>query len=256
MRDVLLVRALAGDDRDAQELRRLGLPVVEDPYLTVTTCQDGGAPGRARHVLDSIASSADWLVVTSQAALRALAELAGDAELAASVTAGSERGIRFASVGAATAAAMEGWGARHVLVPATATSAGLLSELAAEPAASLIAPQGGQAMKGLASGLRELGWAVDEVVVYETATSTARPPSADRLAAGDFGAVVLRSPTAVRAVAGFVPDLPAATAVVCGGPTTAAAAEAAGMRNLHVSPAPTAEALAHTVLRALSATHG
>jgi uroporphyrinogen-III synthase len=256
MREVLLVRALGGDDRDAQELRRLGVPVVEDPYLTVSACADAGAPERARHVLASIAGSADWLVVTSQAALRALAELAGADALGDSVATGRARGIRFAAVGRATAETLAGWGASDVLVPATATAAGLLARLSSEPPASVIAPQGGQAMKGLAGGLRDRGWAIDEVVVYETATAVERPPTADRLAAGHYGAIVLRSPTAVRAVTSFAPAIPEATVVVCGGPTTAAAATAAGLQRLVVSPEPTADALAATVLGALSAGKG
>ena len=100
--------------------------------------------------------------------------------------------------------------------------------------------------------MRSLGWTVDEQVVYETTTVPDRPASADRLASGGFGVVVLRSPTAVRAVAGFVGMLPEGTAAVCGGPTTAAAAEAAGIGTVVVSPGPTAAAVADTVLEHLS----
>jgi uroporphyrinogen-III synthase len=250
--DVLLVRALGGDDRDGDELRSRGVPVVEDPYLVVAACDDPGAVDRADHVLRSISDEADWFVVTSQAALRSLAELAGADRLRASIAAGRDRGIRFATVGEVTARAMDDLGAQSVLVPATATAAGLRAELAALPPASVIAPQGSQAMKGLAGGLRESGWAVEEVVVYETSTVQQRPASADRLLAGEFGAVVLRSPTAVRAVASFVAHLPEHTIVVCGGPTTAAEARRVGLGTIAVSSAPTPEAVADAVVAILT----
>ena len=81
------------------------------------------------------------------------------------------------------------------------------------------------------------------------------PVSVADLAAGHIRAVVLRSPTAVRAVARHVPTLPSSTVVVCGGPTTAAAVAAvwgAGAAAV-MSDAPTAEAVARTVADVLAA---
>jgi uroporphyrinogen-III synthase len=132
------------------------------------------------------------------------------------------------------------------------TAAGLRAELAALPPASVIAPQGNQAMKGLAGGLRDVGWSIDEVVVYETSAVGQRPTSANRLVAGEFGAIVLRSPTAVRAVASFVPRLPEQTVIVCGGPTTAAEAERLGLGTVVISPGPTPETVADTVVAILT----
>lgn len=252
MREVLLVRALAGDDRDAEALRARGVDVVEDPYLSVAACADAAAVDRAGHCVAEIASGADWLVVTSQAALRALSELTGADALRESMVKGQARGLRIATVGAATAAALAELCAVDVLVPSVSTAAALEEQLATLGPASVIAPQGSQAMKGLASGLRALGWQIDEQVVYETTTVTERPASADRLAAGAFAAVVFRSPTALRAVTTFVPRLPDGTLVVCGGPTTAAEAERLAIGTVVVSPAPTADAVADTVVSALS----
>ena len=252
MRDALLVRALGGEDKDAESLRARGVPVVEDPYLVVATCSDDGAEQRAAAVLRAIEADSDWLVVTSRAALRALTDLAGEDRVRSAIRAGRDRGMGFATVGETTGAALELLGAANVLVPSVSTAEALRAELANRRPGSIVAPQGSQAMKGLASGLRSLGWRVDEEVVYETATVPTRPPSVDTLAAGGFGVVVLRSPTAVRAVTGFVGTLPEQTAAVCGGPTTAAAAEAAGIGTVVVSPGPTAAAVADTVLDYLS----
>lgn len=253
MREVLLVRALGGDDRDAEALTSRGIPIVEDPYLTVAACVDDGAADRARHCLAAITDTADWLVVTSQAALRALTQLTGRSAVVDALATGQARGLQVATVGSATQRVLAELGARDVVVPSVSTAAALQGVLATRPAASVIAPQGSQAMKGLAFGLRELGWQVDEQVVYETATVPDRPVSADPLAAGSFAAVVFRSPTALRAVARFVPRLPDSTLVVCGGPTTAAEAERLAIGTVVVSPAPTADAVADTVLAALAA---
>jgi uroporphyrinogen-III synthase len=252
VRDVLLVRALGGDDKDAEALRERGVSVVEDPFLTVRSCIDPGAGERALHVLRAIENSADWLVVTSQAALRALVDLTSDEQLRASITAGRERGLAFATVGDATRAAMEALGASPVLVPAVNTAEALRQELSTRPTGSIVAPQGSQAMKGLAGGLRSLGWEVDEKVVYETSTVAERPATADRLEAGGFGALVLRSPTAVRAVASFVPRVPDATILVCGGPTTAAEVDRVGLGTVVVSQGPTAAAVADAVIGCLA----
>jgi uroporphyrinogen decarboxylase len=108
-------------------------------------------------------------------------------------------------------------------------------------------------MKGLGAGLVDDGWEVEEVVVYETDEVAVVPPSAARLAAGEFPALVLRSPTAVRAVARHVSVLPAGTVPVCGGPTTAAAVAATWDAPAVVSDEPTAQAVAHTVAAVLAA---
>jgi uroporphyrinogen-III synthase len=251
--EVLLVRALGGDDKDAEALTARGLSVVEDPYLVVRPCDDAGAVARAQHVLSAVEGAADWLIVTSQAALRALIQLTSDEEVRHVISAGRARGIRFATVGESTRAALEALGAEPVLVPAVNTAEALRQELAALPPATIIAPQGSQAMKGLAGGLRTLGWQVDEQVVYETLTVDQRPASADRLAQGAFAAIVLRSPTAARAVASFAATVPPPTVIVCGGPTTAAEVERLGLGTVVTSAGPTAQAVAEAVLECMAA---
>jgi uroporphyrinogen-III synthase len=249
--DVLLVRALGGDDKDAEALRARGATVTEDPFLVVRASVDPGALERAEHVLDAVGTDADWLVATSQAALRALIELTSEERLRDSIIHGRDRGLQFAAVGEATGAALVALGARSVLVPEVNTAEALRAELATRSPSTIVAPQGSQAMKGLAGGLRAVGWQVDEVVVYETSTVTERPAAADALVAGDFAVVVLRSPTAARAVASFVPRLTDRTTVVCGGPTTAAEVERLALGTVVVSPGPTADAVADTVLACL-----
>jgi uroporphyrinogen-III synthase len=260
---VLLVRATGGDDRDAEVLRALGVDVLEDPYLVVAPCADAGARTRARRVLDAVHEDADLLLLTSRAAVRALEALAGRDELLVAVAAGVARGLRGAAVGPATADALRELGVVDVLEPEVATSRGLLAALRAQARAEAtraeaagrdrraVLPCGAQAMKGLGSGLVADGWQVEEVVVYTTDEVAHVPASASELAAGRVAALVLRSPTAVRAVARHVPTLPAHTVVVCGGPTTAAAVRDVWGSEPVVSEGPTAEEVARTVLGVL-----
>jgi uroporphyrinogen-III synthase len=255
---VLLVRAAGGEDSDADAIRALGISVIEDPYLVVTPCADEAAVLRADHVLDALRVDADVLLLTSRAALRALDVLVGREAVLAAVATGVERGLRGAAVGPSTADALRGLGITDVLEPDVATSRGLLAALRAQtrdgagsPGRAVL-PCGAQAMKGLGSGLSADGWTVDEVVVYTTDEVVGVPKSAAELAAGRIPVLVLRSPTAVRAVARHVPTLPSGVVAVCGGPTTAAAVVTAWHVEPVVSAGPTADAVARSVDEALA----
>jgi uroporphyrinogen-III synthase len=257
---VLLVRAVGGEDRDAEALRDLGLEVVEDPYLIVASCTDDGAQARAGRVIDALREGADLFLLTSRSAIRALDALVGRDALLAAVSDGVARGLRGAAVGPSTAATLRELGLTDVLEPEVATSRGLLAALReraardGERAGRAVLPCGAQAMKGLGAGLVTDGWQVDEVVVYVTEEVPGVPESAADLAAGRIPVLVLRSPTAVRAVARHVPSLPEGTVPVCGGPTTAAAvADVWGAAHV-VSEAPTAEEVARTVLGVIAGT--
>jgi uroporphyrinogen-III synthase len=257
---VLLVRAAGGEDRDAEELRALGLEVVEDPYLVVASCTDEGAQARAGRVLGALREGADLFLLTSRAAVRALDALVGREALRAAVSDGVARGLRGAAVGPSTAATLRELGLTDVLEPEVATSRGLLAALRergardGERSGRAVLPCGAQAMKGLGAGLVTDGWQVDEIVVYVTEDIPGVPDSAADLAAGRIPVLVLRSPTAVRAVARHVPSLPEGTIPVCGGPTTAAAVvDVWGVAPV-VSDGPTAEEVARTVAAALAGT--
>ena len=254
---VLLVRPATARDDDADLLARAGCEVVADPYLVVAPSADPGARQRAREALAAIADGADWLIVASRNAIGALAELTSDAEVTQAVTAGSARGLRVAAVGEATAAAVRQFGATHVLLPEAGTGAALAQAVVAQAVvaqaatSSAVLPRGNQAMRELPAILRQAGWTVDDPVVYETSTIAVRPSSADLLADGFFDAVVVRSPSAVRAVHEHVRALPASTVVVCGGPTTAGEAERLGLATIVQSPGPDAHSVARAVVEAI-----
>jgi uroporphyrinogen-III synthase len=249
---VLLVRAAGGEDRDAEALRALGIEVIEDPYLVVAPCADHDAPARAGRVLDALGRGADLFLLTSRSAVRALDALVGRAALLDAVSQGVARGLRGAAVGPSTAETLRELGLDDVLEPEVATSRGLLAALRQRAAVEgttgrAVLPCGAQAMKGLGAGLVEDGWDVEEIVVYTTDDVPGVPPSVADLAAGRIPVLVLRSPTAVRAVARHVPVLPDGTVPVCGGPTTAAAVAATWGAAHVVSEGPTADEVARTV---------
>jgi uroporphyrinogen-III synthase len=263
---VLLVRAMGGEDRDAEALRAAGVDVIEDPYLVVAPSTDDAAAGRAARVLAALRDEVDLLLLTSRAAVRALDTLVGREALVGAVAAGVARGLRGAGVGPSTADALREIGVVDVLEPEVATSRGLLRALRARAAheagpggtapegrvGHALLPCGAQAMKGLGAGLVEDGWQVEEIVVYVTDEVPGVPPSVADLAAGRTPVVVLRSPTAVRAVARHVPVLPAGTVAVCGGVTTAAAVRATWDVEPVVSEGPTAPEVTRTVVRVLT----
>lgn len=249
MSEVLLVRVRGGQGGAA--LRDRDIQVVEDDYLVVEPCHDAGAAERVRRTLDAVAQSVDWLIVTSQAATRALVATAGERDVSAAFAAGRDRGIRFAAVGHATRDALARLGAADVVVPRVQTADGLLDELSTVLPGSAVLPKGDQALTTLTDGLAAGGWTVDEQVVYETKTVAERPMSADGVARGSFAAIVVRSPSAVRALVGFSGAIPESTVLICGGPTTAAEARRLGVGRVALSPSPSPAAIADTVAMSL-----
>lgn len=246
-RPVLLVRADVGDDRDAPALTQRGMVVVRDPYLRIDPSGDPGAEQRAREVLDEMAQGSDWCVLTSRAALRSLVALTSPHAVATAMVRGSARGLRVIAVGGATAALLREFGASEVSVPEENSAAGVLGLLAGERPGRVVLPRGTLAMGDIAAVLDERGWSTVDRVLYETTTVVERPQTADLLAAGHFSAIVLRSPSAVRAVAHHVPVLPVGTALACGGPSTAAEVRRLGLGDPAVGRGPSADDMADLV---------
>lgn len=228
---VLIVRPAHASSDDACALRDRGFEVMVDPYLTVSPCSDMHAGDRARRLLVALAGRADWFIVTSVAGPRALVSLLGEAAVRDALIAGARRGTRFAAVGPASAQSLRSLGASAVTIPdAQHTATGLLAALEHEPAAQAALARSSIADQLLPATLAARGWTLTQEVVYDTTTVAVEPGSAAGLRAGEFAAVVLRSPSAVRAVTAWAKQVHPRTAVVAGGPTTALAAARSGLR--------------------------
>lgn len=247
MSGVLLVRS--GPDGDAAALRAAGLPVTCDPYLAITPCADAGAQERARRLLAAMSEGA-WIACASSNGVRALVTIAG-AEAVRSALSGSPA----LAVGPATARALELAGAERVLVPAVHTAEGMLDAIDGLAPASAALPRSAIGGTVLVDGLRARGWSVTAETVYDTVPLADPPSSAQALTDGRFDAIVLRSPSAVAAVAA-VARIPHRTAVIAGGPTTAAAIRGHGLALAGVAADSTPEAVVAATLAAIGGTRG
>lgn len=242
---VLVIRAQGTPDTDVAALRARGLRVEADPYLTVAPCDDDAARERAADVLEACGRPGGWLIVTSAAGVRALVTLCGAAAVHAAVTT-----ARVAAVGPTSAAALAAVGAHDVVAPPSPTASGLLGLLRSVPASAAALPRSTIADPLLPDTLRARGWTLVERVVYRTEPVVRPPRTVPRVQAGDFAAIVLRSPSAARALVQHA-RVPAGTAIVAGGPTTALAARRLGLRVDAVSAQATADGVAHAVARVL-----
>lgn len=238
-RPLVLLAGLGGNGRDIDSLQALGLPAICDPYLQTSPVAPPG-------LLDALApADGTWLVVSSPMTIPACIATVGEEALRASL-----RSLRVAATGKRTADTLRALGCDDLLVPEDQSAAGLVEALAAYPPGRAVFPCGNLALRTIPDGLRALGWTVVEEVVYETETAGRRPASADLVRQGKVAAIVLRSPSAVRALTSFImPD--ASVPVICGGRTTAAAARSAGLVVAATAAAPDPRIVAITVADAL-----
>ena len=248
---VVLVRP-DRNEADAAALGAAGFTVLVEPYLRVTTADDPAPALALLDVLDPRRTGRDtWLVLTSARTMAHWAALVGPHLLYAALDAAHQGGLRVACVGSATAATLPD-GMSPTLTATNPDASALLDDLLAATAYPMLAllPGSAIARPTLADGLTAAGWAVRTAAVYDTRSVLTRPASADLLAAGTAAALVLRSPSAVAAVAGFVQPDPSVT-IVAVGPTTTAAVREQGWSA--ITPAsPDSGAVARALSRALA----
>lgn len=243
---VLLVRANDNEaDRDA--LAALGLGSITDSYLNMSTSL---SRSNADTLLSKMAEGVDWLVVTSQIAMPSWASLVGRDRLVSVLAEAQSKGMRVAAIGAKTAESLHALGASIDLMPQLPSAAGLLAELPTK-AGTLVFPHGSIAMRALPEGLASRGWSITEGVVYETSVVRPEPISTSLLRSGDISAIILRSPSAARAVAqhlGTRTSIP----VIVSGPTTADAARSLGFNVASIASSPAAVEMARAVSEAIN----
>lgn len=222
---VWVTRPATGAHADMDALRSAGMCVLEAPVLLVRP--DESASGAARRLLEAISSDATLVAVTSAAAVDALVALVGEADVREAFAQAAARKVRIAAVGQGTASSLTALGARDVLVPSLQDSEAMLEMLDDISPGLAVLPRGNLAMRGLQEGLESAGWAVMAEQVYVTETTAVPAGVVDAVSGGAIDAIVLRSPSAVRAVRDAMDSMPvpAACALVVGGRTTAAAVE-------------------------------
>jgi uroporphyrinogen-III synthase len=154
---------------------------------------------------------------------------------------------RWAAVGGATARALRDRGVETDIVAGVAGGEALAQAIPGVGGARVLFVRGSLAAGGLTNILRARGALVDELVTYDTieGPEASRATLQSELATGDVAVIVFASGSAVR---GFVKlggplTIPAVTI----GPSTSAAARAAGFAVAAEASVPSATALAAAV---------
>ncbi|HUQ78995.1 MAG TPA: hydroxymethylbilane synthase [Patescibacteria group bacterium] len=191
-----------------------------------------------------------WVVVTSANGARAM--------LASGLIGSGIGAPGWAAIGPATAGLLEAAGIEVGFRSSMTSARALAQELPLEAGDRVLVVRGDLAGGRVADVLRARGAAVDDVIAYRTREAPGSSRRLLRAAVRNAGldAVVFSSASTVRGLvtlaAGEGLDLSALPAV-CIGPETTRAATAAGFRNVTVSPAPAATALATATVHAIAA---
>jgi uroporphyrinogen-III synthase len=247
---VLLIRS-EGNETDADSLNALGIDSIDDPYVRITPVGDSMMADMLVEQLRERADERTWFIATSPMTMPALIELVGEHVLRGAISAAVSRGVHAAATGERTARTLRDLGFPTVMVPMVSSAKALVEELADLPPASAMFPCGNLALDTLPDGLRQLGWHLAQVVVYETSTVAEEPMSVELIRRSELSAIVLRSPSAARALVHFV-AVPESIPVICAGSTTADAARDLGIAVAAVAASPGAPDVAAAVAKVLS----
>jgi uroporphyrinogen III methyltransferase/synthase len=221
------------------QLRSYGAVPVEVPTIAVEPPRTPAPMERA--VKGLVTGRYLWIAFTSTNAVKAVREKLEEFGLDARAFAG----VKVAAVGDATAQALRDMGIRPDLVPSgQQSSEGLLADWAPydevfDPMDRVFLPRADIATDTLVAGLKELGWAVDDVTAYRTVRA-APPPAETReaLKGGGFDAVLFTSSSTVRNLVGIAGKPHDTTVLACIGPQTQATADELGLRVDVLAPKP------------------
>ena len=202
-------------------LEGLGAEVAVVPLIAVAPLEDDGELRRLVERGDH-----DWIVFTSANAVRAVESVVPDVR------------ARVAAVGPTTASSLRELGVEPAFVPDRFAAAEIADGLEPLAGARVLLPQSEIAERSFADELRARGAAVDVVDAYRTVAVHPTDTELAQLERAD--AILLASGSAARSLAAAAAPTER-TLVVCIGPSTAAAARAAGLRVDLVAGEATAE---------------
>ena len=235
---VLVTRGHEGAEPLAQRLRRLGAIPVHLPVVDLSPVADTSMLDRELLGL----SSYDWVVFTSAQTVRVVMErleaLGNDAR--------AFGGVRICAVGPATAAALRGHGLRPDLIPnsASAENAALALVEQGVQGARVLFPHSDKTLPVLSETVTAAGAWVSAVIAY--CTTAQDVPIDPAFFAAPVDIVTLMSPSAVSGLVAAVGDQRwwlAQQVFITIGPTTSAAATAAGLTVAMESPTHTMDGL-------------
>jgi uroporphyrinogen-III synthase len=243
-RRVALTGAAGRDAGLADAIAAVGGIAREYPLIAFTPAPAGGPLDRALVGL----SRYDWILFTSATAPAFVAE-----RLAA---VGAPTALpRIAAVGPSTARAVEAHFATPDFVAETHTAGAMADELiAAGVRGRLLFPAADIASSDLAERLRAAGAEVEMVTAYRTGPGDGGPALAAAIDDGELDVVLLASPSAARGLTDAVKARGRRSAadrmpaIVCIGPSTAAAARTIGLDVAAVAADHTREGLLHALI--------
>ena len=248
-RRVVVTRASSQATGLRDALGALGAEVLEVPALRIEAMNPSPLPAAVRRL-----GEYDWLIVTSQNAVRALWEALRSAELDARTLART----RIACVGRSTGEALLACGLAADVVPRRFVAEAVLEAMAARDDVHgarvlYVAAEGARTV--LPDGLRALGCLVDVVPAYRTVPDGADAVELRESLAGDR--VHVATFASASAVRGYVDAVGAELArrapAVSIGPVTSAAIRSAGIPLIAEAHESTIEALVAAVATTMGA---
>jgi uroporphyrinogen III methyltransferase/synthase len=248
-RRIVVTRRRGQSSSLVEQLREQGATVLEVPATAIGPPAEAGPLDAALKDLERF----DWVVFSSANAVEAVRDRLAHLGLPEGLGA---RGPRIASVGSATTRAVQKAfpGDRVELEPERDyRAAGLLRAFAARgcQGEKVLLPASSRAREELPSGLRELGADVSVVVAYATLEPPGLREAVGRCLDEGFDAATFAAPSAVEAFASVADERSQGIAAVVIGPTTEAAARAAGFDVLAAASPSTVEGLVAALVRAL-----
>lgn len=191
---ILLIRS-SGNESDQQALAKFDIASEIDPYLVIQSITNSEP---ALGLRDSIKNASDpLLLITSLNAINTFVELIGEQEFRQTLA--SNQSVRVAAIGASTAARLKELGVEKVLLPASTSSLGIIELLAKEVPGTLIHPVGNLASEEIDDALRRLGWVIHREILYTNEVVPLPPRSVQAVQLAQYGAILFRSASAVRA---------------------------------------------------------
>jgi uroporphyrinogen III methyltransferase/synthase len=179
---VAVTRARSQASGLAAKLRALGAAVIEAPAIRIVPL-DGPAPELHRY---------DLLCLTSRNGVTCLFERLS----AAGRDARALSGVRVAAIGPGTAAALREHGVIADIVPERFVAEGLVEALADVPVARVLVARASEARDVLPGALRDRGFEVDVLPLYETVAEPLSAAQLDALSAADY--ITFTSSSTVR----------------------------------------------------------
>jgi len=217
--------AQAGELNDL--LTAAGARVIPFPVIAIAPPEDMTPLDTAMERLPSY----HWLIFTSAngvvAFFRRLREKGKDVR--------DLKGIRIATIGPATAAAIEARGLSVDLVPESFISEGVVADFSKEDlkGCRILLPRAAEARNVIPEGLTQQGAKVDAVVAYRTVRTEKQASELTNLfVGGKINCITFTSPSTVThflEIMGTDFQMPAKVKTACIGPVTAAAARKAGL---------------------------